>query len=208
MSQKYAYGRYWIWKNPSVGAKEDNYQTVSGREFFNIMRDPTQERYCIRLTGETPEETLYMETSKEEYQRWAAERGRAHYVARDWQNAGMLSLDLPMSTGEEGGTIIGLLQEDDDIWREQEEAQFARFMMGLLSGWSEQDRFIAAARFLAEEPLLIREIAAALGINRGTAYKRIEKVRKRLILAMEKYDPGMTNYYTRGLNHPRTTYPV
>lgn len=191
MEQTNTYGRYWIWKDQSVGAQQDNYQTVTGTEFITAMEEPG--RYFIRLKGETPDETIYIETTLEEWKRWTSERKRAQYQKGLEREVMILPLDAPESgvSGEGVRTIAETLIGDMDISRGCEQEEFYSYMNSLMEKWPVEDRYIAIHRFLAQEPASIQSIATEMGLAYTVARRRTVRVRGRLIRAMKAYDPEL-----------------
>lgn len=191
MKQNNAYDRYWIWKDPSVGAQQDNYQTVTGTEFINAMGEPG--RYFIRLKGETPDETLYMETTLDEWTRWTSERKRVQYRERLERDVTIFPLDEPESgaSGEGELTIAETLVGDDNVSNGREQEEFYSYMSTLIEKWPVEDQYIAIRRFLAQEPASIRSIATETGLSFKVTRRRIQLVRAKLIRAMRRYDPEL-----------------
>lgn len=193
------HGIYWIWKDPRLGKAQDNYVTVSGTEFYDIMSDQAQGRYFVRVPGETAEETLYMEASREDHERCEREYRKARYAARCREGHVTCLLDAVLraeALGEQ--TLADVLVSDVDLEAVVEDRQLAAYLVGIMSEWGEGDRYVAANRFLAGEPMPIRDIAENLGVSYKTAREWVQHVRGRLTVAMLMYDPEMTREYAGG----------
>lgn len=190
-------GIYWIWKDRSKGGTPDNYITVSGTEFFDIMGDKAQERYFIWMSGETAADRLYLETSREDYKKWEAEKDHAKYLAKYERQSTIYSLDVAVSgMDEEDGVALGDTVESDwNMDEHEDETMFATFMGEILDDLDPQDRYIAEHRYLADEQMKITEIAKVLGLGYSTVRKRIARIERILIKALEEYNPELTKFY-------------
>lgn len=202
MEHTYAYGRYWIWKDVAKGAQEENYMTVTGTEFYHAMEDP--DRYYIRLSGEAPDETILIETSLAAYQQFTSDRKHSYYIDQWKERAGIrvLSSDALISGGpaesdaEYGDLTEGDLNDGDlesGCWTE--EIGFYHFISDWMEDWPAEDQMVAWQHFLAKEPVSLHAIAADLGVSYPMVQKRSVRVRRRLIEAMEAYDPELTAWW-------------
>lgn len=194
------HGIYWIWRDVTRGKAPDNYMTVDGTTFYNIMDNKALRRYYIRLAGEQPSETIYLETTREDHAQWETERERERYRTRCWQGIEQISLETPIrGTGDAGDmTIADQLVDEHSLEEVHEELRFAAFMAELLADWSEEDRFIAEHRFLDREPISYGELADLLQNSLSTTHKKVSRVQQLLLEAMREFDPELTARYETG----------
>lgn len=193
------HGIYWIWKDINKGKDPDNYITVSGTEFYNIMNDERKDRHFVRLPGESPADTIYLETTLEDYRKWEAERDRTRYKTRHQSDYQLCSLDMLLRSESIGDhSFEDLLVDDVDLEALEEDRELIEYLEEAMLEWDEREQFIARARFLSEEPMSIAEIAERLEISYKTAKTWVRHVRGRLSVLMVMYNPELAEYYAGG----------
>lgn len=190
-------GIYWVWKDVARGKDPDNFITVTGTEFYDIMRSSHGRRHYIRLRGEQASETLYLEVTREDYERHAYELEHERYLETCWRDLDRLSLEGRTGDGTLADQIVDETELVDILDRKRTDLQFDAFMATVLAGMDEQDAYIAENRYLTEAPVTIQEIAAHLHRSLTETHRRITRVQELLLEAMHEYNPPLYERYER-----------
>lgn len=173
---------YLIWKDPEIGARADNWQYLSGNEFFEFLHSGNAEgRYFIRMkdTDEPKSgEDIWIEATESVYLKWRQEYDRARYVKK-MEGRRPLSLNVPAGEGDQLIDLVpnGRMRPEDRIIFEETVEE----MRKLIESCTGLDRAILGNIF-CEEPAPLEAIAHAYGVNRSTVLRR----QRKLILELGK----------------------
>ena len=75
--------KYLMWKNPDCNGQNVEWIELTKDEFLSLIRDPENSGRCfIKLLGEKPDETIVVEVTKKQYEKWKGEMNNEYYLKR------------------------------------------------------------------------------------------------------------------------------
>lgn len=81
--------KYLVWKDPNCNGENIEWLDLSKDEFLDLVNQPeSANRYFIKLSGETRDEIIYIEATKERYKVWKKEKNNEYYLRQQKQKRG------------------------------------------------------------------------------------------------------------------------
>ena len=166
---------YLIWKNPSCGGTNPDWQEISGKEFYALVNSPElKERYFVKLpstNADFSDGVIVMEATETEYLKWKRVKNHNDYLRHYEKPFAVVSyLDVKVDDGDCRGE--DLLVDDYDIENEYIQSQELEILKAALTQLSIEERQIIKSLYLSENRYTVRSYSEKFGIPTTTIQRR------------------------------------
>ena len=180
---------YLIWKDPSCGGVNPEWQEISGQDFLALVRAPEHKgRRFIKLcgvSGDGGDGDVVMESTERQYAAWKKEKNCADYLRRCNKDFTVLSYhSLESDDGGYGEELLG--DTGADIEDEYLRLLDKQTLRAALAQLSEDERRLIAYLYLADEQGTERGYIELTGLAKTTVHDMKVRCLKKLKKFFEK----------------------
>lgn len=177
--------RFFAWKDANCDGKNPKWIEMSGKEFYAFKQLPgNYDRKFVALSdADGLTDTVFLETTKSEYDRWHSGEGRKRRKKRRMSKYKYLLLSLDTVVNESCGYTFNDVLPDDsaDIEDEVITECLIEQLPEAISSLSGKEKKLIMDLFLgSEERLSVRQIAENQGIPPTTLHDRKVAVLKKI----------------------------
>ena len=186
--------KYLVWKDPNCNGKNIEWLDLSKDEFLDLVNQPeSANRYFIKLSGETHDEIIYIEATKERYKVWKKEKNNEYYLRRQKQKRGFQEWSLDVLLGDLNEEIFTdiIPLETESLEDFAERYTLLQNLQRALRELPQDDLDIVVKLYLLKEKNWTElELAKTLGISQVAVNKKKKKILKKLRNMVINFEKG------------------
>jgi len=177
---------YWVWKNPSCGGNNPDWQEINGREFYALVNSyENKGRYFVKLykAGEDDADVV-MESTKEKYVAWRKEKDHRDYLRKCEKASGYQAVSLQALESDDdcfGGKLFSR-SEINDIEAECLKRLEREEVRAAVSRLNEEEQQIINYFYFYDKKVSERDYTEKTGITKSSVNRRkiaaFKKLRK------------------------------
>lgn len=180
---------YLVWKDPSTGGINPDWQQLTGQEFLALVRSPENKgRHFVKLYGtgdDGSDGNIVMEATEAEYRKWRIEKRHKQYL-RDI-NPGYTEISYHAMETEDGCYGEELLRDENcDVEAECFKKFEIEAVRAAVSNLSDDERQMVEYFYLSENQGTERVYAELAGIPKSTVNRRKTAVLSKLKKLLEE----------------------
>lgn len=185
--------KYLVWKDPDCNGQNIEWIELKKDEFLGLVNQSKDaDRFFIRLSGQSADDIVYIETTEDAYRVWKAEKNNEYYLAKQKRKSGfeLWSLDTTyVDSGRE--TFADIIAIDTETVEELAEKEIALKSLKLAMKELPSDEFeLIKKLYLSDDDIYTEtELAKELGVSQVAVNKKKKKIFKKLkelVLNFEK----------------------
>jgi len=173
--------RYLIWKNFSCNGVNPDWQELSGKDFFALVRSVDGKgRFFVKLPStevDGNDGAIVMETTKEYYAEWKREKNHADYIRSFSKDRTTVSYHA--MTSDDGECFGEELLADYDSDAEIQFFKAHRLEMALSTLTAEEQEIVHHIH-ISEKRGTIRSYGSQTGLSKSTVSRKRQAIYKKL----------------------------
>jgi hypothetical protein len=172
---------YLIWKTPPRNGANPDWQEISGKEFFALVRSlKNKDRYFIKLQsmdGDDADRAIFIEATEADYLDWKREKNHTDYLRKGRKMITVISYhSLESDDGECFGEEL-LPTPNGDV-----DAQYVNALLfeAALASLSDEEYRLVEFLYLSNRRRSVRDYEQVTGVSKSTISRRQKAVLEKL----------------------------